>query len=109
MSEMKLTGWTSTEQQGLPRHCYMAQVFAEDGMALASLEPTDPPSIASERARLIAAAPEMYEALKMVGLAIGYWSRPTGANGMTMPSSDHPLIKAQLAVYAAMAKAAGVS
>lgn len=60
MNEVKHTpGWESTEQVGPPRHCQMAQVFGEDGQALAAVEPTDPPSIASDRARLIAAAPEM--------------------------------------------------
>lgn len=58
-------------------------------------------------ASLIAAAPELLDALKSAAAAIGDWSRPTGANGMTSASLDHPLMKAQRAAYDAIAKAEG--
>lgn len=56
-------------------------------------------------ARLIAAAPDMLGALKSAAAAIGDWSRPTGANGMTSASLGHPLMVAQRAMYDVIAKA----
>jgi hypothetical protein len=60
-------------------------------------------------ASLIAAAPDMLGALKSAAAAIGGWSRPTGANGMTCASLDHPLMVAQRVIYDALAKAEGRS
>lgn len=60
-------------------------------------------------ARLIAAAPALLEALKGAAAAIGDWSRPTGANGMTSASLGHPLMVAQRVIYDAIAKAEGRS
>lgn len=45
-------------------------------------------------AQLIATAPDMAEALKGLISAIGDWSRPTGANGMTSVRPEHPLLVA---------------
>ncbi|WP_322883246.1 hypothetical protein U8C37_09620 [Sinorhizobium medicae] len=56
-------------------------------------------------ARLIAAAPDLLAALKSAAAAIGDWSRPTGANGMTSASLGHPLMVAQRAMYDVIAKA----
>jgi len=58
-------------------------------------------------ARLIAAAPEILAALKSAAAAIGDWSRPTGANGMTSASLSHPLMVEQRLAYDAIAKAEG--
>lgn len=58
-------------------------------------------------ARLVAAAPDLLAALRGAALAIGNWSRPTGANGMTSPRPDDPLVLAMHAAYAAIAKAEG--
>jgi len=65
MSEGKHTPrWVSEDQIGPPKRCHVAQVFGGDGEPLAFLDPTDPPSIASDRARLFAAAPELLDATK---------------------------------------------
>lgn len=55
--------WVATEQSGAPGHCFVAQVFGHAG-PVAQIEPTEDPAIATANARLIAAAPELLEALK---------------------------------------------
>jgi hypothetical protein len=53
----------------------VAQVWGPDGKSLATLESTTAPSVATANARLIAAAPELLEALKASNgflLAAGY-------------------------------------
>ncbi|PDT47298.1 hypothetical protein CO661_14040 [Sinorhizobium fredii] len=60
-------------------------------------------------ARLIAAAPDLLAALKSAAAAIGDWSRPTGANGMTCARLSHPLMDAQREIYDVIAKAEGRS
>lgn len=57
--------WTWDGQRGVPRHCCVAQVWRPDGMSLAMIEPTDDASEADANACLIAAAPEMLDALRM--------------------------------------------
>lgn len=57
-------GWTFSPQDGTPGHCHLAQVWDGQGRALATIEPTDDPAVASDRARLIAAAPELLHALE---------------------------------------------
>jgi hypothetical protein len=52
---------------------------------------------------------DLLSALKSAAASIGDWSRPTGANGMTPASPDHPLMVAQRAAYDAIAKAEGRS
>ena len=47
----------------MPGHCYVAQVWDADGSSLAQVEPTEDPAIATANARLIAAAPELLQAL----------------------------------------------
>ncbi|GAA4108542.1 hypothetical protein ACFFTN_01155 [Aminobacter aganoensis] len=51
-------------------------------------------------ARLLAALTETAN-------AIGEWSRPTGANGMTTPRNNHPLLLALSNANAAIARAEG--
>lgn len=57
--------------------------------------------------RQLAAAPDLAEAAEAAALAIGDWSRPTSANGMTMPSPNHPLLVAAEKLRAALLKAKG--
>lgn len=61
----------------------------------------------NSRPALIAAAPDLVEAAEAAALAIGDWSRPTSANGMTMPRADHPLLVAAEKLRAALLKANG--
>lgn len=58
--------WSSSPQNGIPGHCFVAQVWRPDDKSLARIEPTEPPEEASANARLIAAAPEMYELLERI-------------------------------------------
>lgn len=46
--------FTASAQDGEPGSCFLAQVFAPSGAAVAQFEPTSPPSIASSYARLLA-------------------------------------------------------
>lgn len=46
--------FTASAQDGEPGSCFLAQVFAPSGEAVAQFEPTSPPSIASSYARLLA-------------------------------------------------------
>lgn len=46
----------SSEQIGVPGKCFTAQVFASCGGSLASMHSTADPKVATERARIIAAA-----------------------------------------------------
>lgn len=55
--------WSSSEQRGDPGHCFVAQVWDSNGNALASVRPTKDERQSTVDARLIAAAPEMLEAL----------------------------------------------
>lgn len=67
--------WESAPQKGQPGHCVIAQIFAPDGKALAFVEPRDREKEANAIAHLIAAAPEMYAALKAV---VGYFEPGDG-------------------------------
>jgi hypothetical protein len=58
--------WSHSPQAGRPEHCYQAQVFDEHGDSLACIEPTEDPDVASATAKLIAAAPDLLEALRGV-------------------------------------------
>ncbi|MEX2739958.1 hypothetical protein AB3480_00665 [Rhizobium mongolense] len=60
----------------------------------------------SKRRESRSSAPDLLEALKSAAAVIGDWSR---ANGMTSLSLYHPLMVAQRAMYAAIAKAEGRS
>ena len=55
--------WTFSPQQGKKGHCFQAQVWDSEGKNLATIEDTSDAQIATNNARLIAAAPDMYEAL----------------------------------------------
>lgn len=53
--------WTYCEQNGLPGHCFQAQVWDKHGDSLAIIEPTYDPKEAINVARLMAAAPDLLE------------------------------------------------
>jgi hypothetical protein len=56
---MKTNGnFSYASQIGKPRHCNLAQVFGPDGKSVATLDATDNPQIASDRARIICVALE---------------------------------------------------
>lgn len=55
--------WSFSPQAGHPGHCQIAQVWDAKDRSLADIEPTDDPDVASATARLIAAAPDLLEAL----------------------------------------------
>lgn len=59
-----MAGWSHSEQNGKPGHCLLAQVWDEDGNTLACVEPTENEEVASERARLLSAAPDLLAALR---------------------------------------------
>jgi hypothetical protein len=48
--------FTHSPQKGIPGHCYCAQVWGPDGRSVATLDSTDDPAVASQRAAIIAAA-----------------------------------------------------
>lgn len=50
--------------EGTKDHCFMAQVFGPDGKNIADVEPQENPETATANARLMAAAPDLLEALK---------------------------------------------
>ena len=66
MADAKHTSgpWSFSPQKGKPGHCHMAQVWNSAGDALAQIEPTPDEAVATADARLIAAAPDLLEALK---------------------------------------------
>lgn len=61
---IKQGGWESAPQKGIPGHCTMAQVFDKEGKALIAIEPRIKQDEATDIAKLVAAAPELLEALK---------------------------------------------
>ena len=56
--------WTFSPQNGGKGCCLAAQVWGSDGSSLAFIETTEDPEEATSVARLIAAAPDLYEALE---------------------------------------------
>ncbi len=65
--------WSSSPQKGRPGNCFMAQVWDRDGKALATIESAMPSAVATANARLIAAAPDLLRACKMVAeMAVGW-------------------------------------
>lgn len=59
--------WTYEPQDGTPGHCLCAQVFGPDGNSIATVDPSQPDeSEANANARLMAAAPDMLTALKVL-------------------------------------------
>jgi hypothetical protein len=46
---------THTSQTGKPGACFLAQLFDDAGLAIAAIEPTADPTVATERARRMAA------------------------------------------------------
>ena len=65
--------WTYSGQKGIPGHCHMAQVWA-NGKNLAEIEPTENEEEATANARLMAAAPDMLEALRAAMRVVDLWS-----------------------------------
>lgn len=47
-------GFTYSRQSGIPGHCLVAQVFGPDGKSIASIDPTENPAVATNRARILA-------------------------------------------------------
>jgi hypothetical protein len=66
MSEHTPEPWSYSEQRGSPGHCTLAQVWDSYGNSLAVIEATDDEREATAIARLMAAAPELLEALERV-------------------------------------------
>lgn len=62
--------WTFSAQRGTPGHCFQAQVWDNTGHTLACIEPTEHQNEATANARLIAVAPDMYEALRDIMILI---------------------------------------
>lgn len=56
--------WTYSGQSGIPKHCFVAQVWRPDGGVLADIEPTEQEEEATANARLIATAPELLAVLE---------------------------------------------
>lgn len=50
---------TFSEQIGLPGHCLQAQVFDALGNSVACIEPSFEPQVATDTAKLFAAAPDL--------------------------------------------------
>jgi len=58
--------WAYSPQKGKPGHCNLAQVWRSDGKCLATLTSTKNEGEATADACLIAAAPDMLEALEKI-------------------------------------------
>jgi antitoxin component HigA of HigAB toxin-antitoxin module len=58
--------WDCSTQRGTIGHCFCAQVWRPDGLELAHITPTEDEEEASANAKLISAAPDMFEALKVL-------------------------------------------
>ena len=58
--------WSFSKQQGGIRSCFQAQVWDEDGNNLAIIEATLGSSESTANAKLIAAAPELLQALEFL-------------------------------------------
>lgn len=78
--------FTATTQDGIPGHCFCAQVFDPDGNSIAALEPTDEPAIANQQAQWLADAcnahpadgDEMVDETFLTSMGFAY----TGQNSM---------------------------
>ena len=70
----KCGGWTYSEQRGTPGHCSVAQLWDSKGKSLARFDSTKQPSLATSRARLTAAAPDLLEVCKELEESSEYWS-----------------------------------
>jgi len=68
MSETKFTPgpWIAAPMEGEPGHCFAAQVVRTDGAGrwIVDINSDDGEEMATANAHLIAAAPELYEALE---------------------------------------------
>ncbi len=69
----KFGKWTYSEQRGTPGHCSVAQVWDSNGKSLCCFDSTKQPSLATSRARLTAAAPDLLEVCKELADSSEYW------------------------------------
>jgi hypothetical protein len=81
--------WSSSEQIGEPDCCFTAQVFGPDGMSLACLDTTEDPAVATANARLMAVAPELLHACKLL-LRL---SLPQDVSGMAMVEEARRIVR----------------
>lgn len=70
----KFGGWHHSGQRGTPGHCSVAQVWDSNGKSLCSFDSTKQPSLATSRARLTAAAPDLLAVCKELEESSEYWS-----------------------------------
>lgn len=75
--------FTSAPQVGKPGHCFNAQVFGPDGSSVATLDATDDPAQATDRAVIIAAA--LNDARRTI--LLGPTKRP---DGKTIAAAPQP-------------------
>jgi hypothetical protein len=55
--------WSCSRQSGTPGHCFVAQVWDVDGNSIACMDATTDEELATSRARLMAAAPQLLQSL----------------------------------------------
>lgn len=80
---------------GLPRLCTTRITFGYDGNAdQRAIDYALIVAAVNALPALLATLAEAERALEGAAAAIGDWSRPTGANGMTSVRPDHPLCQA---------------
>ena len=79
--------------------------YQSDPIAWVARSFGDKDEVIKANANLIAAAPELYAALRECADAIGDWARPTSANGATSADADHPLCNAARHARAALNRA----
>lgn len=109
--------WSFSPQKGKPGHCHMAQVWNSGGWALAQIEPTPDEAVATADAALIAAAPDLLEALKVFSELCIHWTEerqlPDNTGLLVVTSPSHLVLGADFTVHdlrrirAAIAKAEG--
>jgi hypothetical protein len=99
MSEHTPEPWSYSEQRGSPGHCTLAQVWDFYGNSLAVIEATDAESEATALARLMAAAPNLLDALELLWREV-----VSSGNGR---ANDFGWPKAREATVAAITKAKG--
>lgn len=85
--------WTFSPMKGTHGHCFAAQVWDEEGHNLATIETKNGAIEASANAKLIAAAPEMFNLISEIDAWLSFNVSPNKEDIKTLRESLQNIIK----------------